>query len=199
MGRYVITVAEDDPDRADDSPITVRVETEGDTVHVRELVMRAPEGSRLVPGRLPAIDLDLLVAAFGKHLSAADSRAAAHRGAAAAHSSRPAKATPRKTASAKAASAKPETAKPETGKAAPAPSRTVSARRSARKAPATVAKDGGQSAASRLANGRAYRRMPDPGELEAAYTRIGSITGVAAEYGVPRHTAQGWFGRLRRS
>jgi pyruvate/2-oxoglutarate dehydrogenase complex dihydrolipoamide acyltransferase (E2) component len=193
MGRYVITVAEDDPDGTSDSPITVRVETEGDTVHVRELVMRAPEGSRLVPGRLPSIDLDLLVAAFGKHLSAADSRAAAHREAEASHSSRPAKATPAKTAPAKA-----PPAKPETDKTAPAPSRTVSSRRSARKAPARAAKDGGQSAASHLAKGRAYRRMPDPGELEAVYARIGSITGVAAEYGVPRHTAQGWFGRLRR-
>jgi hypothetical protein len=45
---------------------------------------------------------------------------------------------------------------------------------------------------------RAYRRMPDPAELKAAYLETRSITGVAERYGVPTHTAQGWIGRLRR-
>jgi hypothetical protein len=46
--------------------------------------------------------------------------------------------------------------------------------------------------------GRAYRRMPDADELRAVYERIGTVTGVAEHYGVPRHTAQGWMGRLRK-
>ncbi|MFJ4649657.1 hypothetical protein ACIP5Y_00110 [Nocardia sp. NPDC088792] len=46
--------------------------------------------------------------------------------------------------------------------------------------------------------GRAYRRMPDIGELRATYERMGTVTAVARHYGVPRHTAQGWIGRLRK-
>ncbi|WP_063062930.1 hypothetical protein [Nocardia sienata] len=46
--------------------------------------------------------------------------------------------------------------------------------------------------------GRAYRKMPDPDELRANYARIGTVTGLAKYYDVPRHTAQGWIGRLRK-
>jgi len=45
---------------------------------------------------------------------------------------------------------------------------------------------------------RAYRRMPDPDDLRATYLKSRTITGVAAHYGVPTHTAQGWVTRLRR-
>jgi transposase len=45
---------------------------------------------------------------------------------------------------------------------------------------------------------RAYRRMPDQAELKATYLQSRTITGVAAHYGVPTHTAQGWISRLRR-
>lgn len=45
---------------------------------------------------------------------------------------------------------------------------------------------------------RAYRRMPDPAEVKAAYLATRTITGVAEHYGVPTHTAQGWISRLRR-
>ncbi|WP_147404366.1 hypothetical protein [Nocardia panacis] len=47
-------------------------------------------------------------------------------------------------------------------------------------------------------NGRVYRRMPDPDELRANFEIIGTVTGLAKKYGVPRHTAQGWMGRLRK-
>lgn len=46
--------------------------------------------------------------------------------------------------------------------------------------------------------GRAYRRMPDPNDVKNTYLRSRTITGVAAHYGVPTHTAQGWISRLRR-
>lgn len=46
--------------------------------------------------------------------------------------------------------------------------------------------------------GRAYRKMPDIGELRATYERLGTVTAVAKHYCVPRHTAQGWMGRLRK-
>jgi hypothetical protein len=45
---------------------------------------------------------------------------------------------------------------------------------------------------------RAYRKMPDAAELMAAFAEVGSVTGLAERYGVPRHTAQGWIGRARK-
>lgn len=45
--------------------------------------------------------------------------------------------------------------------------------------------------------GRVYRRMPD--DVVEVFNRTGTVTAVAEHYGVPRHTAQGWIGRLRRS
>lgn len=47
-------------------------------------------------------------------------------------------------------------------------------------------------------SGRAYRKMPEVSELLATYRQVGTVTGVAKHYGVPRHTAQGWMGRLRK-
>jgi hypothetical protein len=66
------------------------------------------------------------------------------------------------------------------------PSRTPSARR-ARKAQV-----------EEQSQGRAYRRMPPADEVMASYEEIGSISGLADHYGVPRHTAQGWARQLRR-
>lgn len=43
---------------------------------------------------------------------------------------------------------------------------------------------------------RAYRRMPE--DLAQTYQELNSITALAAHYGVPRHTAQGWMNRLRK-
>lgn len=65
-------------------------------------------------------------------------------------------------------------------------------------AKATRAKATGRS--RRAAGGgepRAYRRMPEPAEVLAAYSQAGSITALAEHYGVPRHTANGWARRLR--
>jgi hypothetical protein len=44
---------------------------------------------------------------------------------------------------------------------------------------------------------RAYRRMPEPGDVLAAYREVGGTTALARHYGVPRHTATGWLRRLR--
>jgi len=45
---------------------------------------------------------------------------------------------------------------------------------------------------------RAYRRMPDPEVVLAAYRKVGTVSGLAGHFGVPRHTIQGWARRLRR-
>ncbi|WP_280309509.1 hypothetical protein [Nocardia abscessus] len=54
------------------------------------------------------------------------------------------------------------------------------------------------SAGTTGGSGRAYRRMPEISELRAMYEQLGTVTGVAKHYRVPRHTAQGWMGRLRK-
>jgi hypothetical protein len=46
--------------------------------------------------------------------------------------------------------------------------------------------------------GRAYRRMPPAEEVMAAYEQVGSVSGLADHFSVPRHTAQGWARQLRR-
>ncbi|MEV6096229.1 hypothetical protein [Nocardia sp. NPDC051981] len=45
---------------------------------------------------------------------------------------------------------------------------------------------------------RAYRRMPAPEDLRKSFEQIGTVTGLAKYYQVPRHTAQGWIGRLKK-
>lgn len=53
----------------------------------------------------------------------------------------------------------------------------------------------GEKSISRSA--RKYRRMPEAAEVLAAYERIGTVTGMAKHFGVPRHTAQSWMTRIR--
>jgi hypothetical protein len=87
-------------------------------------------------------------------------------------------------------------AEPEAGSAGsrrsvqPKAAAPTSARRAA--AAGRAAADGG------VPPSRAYRRAPDPAELEAAYAEAGSISGLAAHFDVPVHTAQGWITRARR-
>ncbi|CAL9378504.1 hypothetical protein [Streptomyces sp. NPDC029526] len=46
---------------------------------------------------------------------------------------------------------------------------------------------------------RPYRKMPDTEVVVAAYQELGgSVGAVAKRFGVPRHTAQAWVGRLRK-
>jgi hypothetical protein len=64
---------------------------------------------------------------------------------------------------------------------------TVTPRKTARKKATPAA----ASAAERV-----YRRMPD--DFTAVYRRTGTAAAIAAHYGVPRHTAQGWIRRQRK-
>ncbi|MFC4014131.1 hypothetical protein ACFOY2_43375 [Nonomuraea purpurea] len=77
---------------------------------------------------------------------------------------------------------------PEPPEAEPA-RRPVARKRAAPQAPA---------AGGGLTTARAYRKMPDPAELQRVYSEASSIAGVAKHYDVPTHTAQGWISRLRR-
>jgi hypothetical protein len=109
--------------------------------------------------------------------------------------------TGRKAATAKATRAKTTRAKATRAKA----TRAKTTRAKATRAKATRAKATGAAATGRARTAaagerqtRAYRRMPDPAEVLAAYAQAGSITGLAEHYGVPRHTANGWARRLRQ-
>ncbi|MEU6720260.1 hypothetical protein ABZ897_53155 [Nonomuraea sp. NPDC046802] len=78
---------------------------------------------------------------------------------------------------------------------APEPPDAEPARRpAARKRAASPA----PAAGGGLTTARAYRKMPDPAELQRVYSETSSIAGVAKHYDVPTHTAQGWISRLRR-
>jgi hypothetical protein len=45
---------------------------------------------------------------------------------------------------------------------------------------------------------RVYRRMPPAEEVMAAYRKVGSVSGLADHFNVPRYTVQGWAGQLRK-
>ena len=77
----------------------------------------------------------------------------------------------------------------------PRESARVSGARSAtrvRAAKAVTATD-----ATETEGGRAYRRMPLADEVLAAYRQVGTVSGLAEYFGVPRHTVSGWARRLR--
>lgn len=44
---------------------------------------------------------------------------------------------------------------------------------------------------------RPYRRMPEPQEVVDAFQSVGSMSGLAEYYGVPRHTINDWARRMR--
>jgi hypothetical protein len=44
---------------------------------------------------------------------------------------------------------------------------------------------------------RPYRRMPDPDTIMKAYRKVGSVSGLADRFEVPRHTVNHWARRLR--
>ena len=55
-----------------------------------------------------------------------------------------------------------------------------------------------QAAASVQSRERVYRRMPPAEEVMAAYQQVGSVSGLADHFNVPRHTVQGWARQLRK-
>jgi hypothetical protein len=172
-GNYTITIT---PDNG--AQTTVRVDASGSAPRITTLAVQAQDGAGLAPGQLPAVDLELLLRALtptgkGREISApaaTEETAPARRS----RGTRPGRATGRRGGSTKPArGAKATTAK--------ATRRSTPNRR---------------ASAESAAAGRAYRRTPD--DLVETYGQAGSITAVADHYGVPRHTAQGWIGRLRR-
>ena len=152
---------------------TVHVETAPPTPRITEMTIRsvAADGA---PMLLPSIDLEGVVRALSAGI----------RGIAAPGPGEDQGTTP--VAAAIATSAAEPAPTPAGGK-----SRQAAAQRT--RTPA-----GKTDAAERGASDRPYRHMPAVDELKAAYEKVGTVTGVAEQYGVPRHTAQGWMARLRK-
>lgn len=186
MTRYIIamTITPDPPTAAPASQMTVRVDTSSGRPRVNELIVRSDDDRGLASADLPAIDLSLLIQALSGGLAAALAGAAELPG-------------PKRPARSGAAGGASSRGRRTARASAPAAGKKASVSRSqARRA----AKSASRRGISSGTNGeRAYRRMPDPSEVLAAYERVGTITGLAEHFEVPRHTAQGWATRLRRS
>jgi hypothetical protein len=172
MGQYIITIVpviDEDEIAGPASQTIVRIDTEGGHPSVKELTIRAPDGAGLSSAELPKVDFAMLLQAFMPRPGA---------GATDAPAVRPAATVP--------TVAGQPVRRPVDG---PAGARSAGPRR---------AKARNDAKGSHLRTGRAYRKAPSAQELEAAYEMTGTITGVAAHFDVPVHTAQGWISRLRR-
>jgi hypothetical protein len=99
----------------------------------------------------------------------------------------------RARATATKATVKPATRKAATAKTPPAPRKQTATAAAKRQTPAKRTRAGATTASATSA--RVYRRAPD--DLAAVLEEVGTVTGVAAHYEVPRYTAQGWVSRLR--
>ena len=211
MSRFIITIAPENGDATDaaSAQTTVRVDTSTGNTRITELTVRAADGGGLAPADLPAVDLDLLIRALAApagrtalppeagsevvHLAPqAGIAEAVEPSEVAAQPSAPARGrgAGRRAGAARAGG---RAAKKASGRAASADT----GGRAGRQAAAAKATGRARKAASVERETRAYRRMPEPAEVLAAYQETGSITKLAEHYGVPRHTANGWARRLR--
>ena len=174
MAGYTITITSNDGEAG--AQTTIRVDTTGGSARVTELTVRSAGGGGLSPQRLPAVNLEQLIAALSPTAQTAIATVPA---------AEPVAATAVSTPSGRGRSGRAKRA----GRKAPA-KKAASRSRQARAEKTTASRES--------ANGRrAYRRMPEATEVAALYRAAGSATAVAEHYGVPRHTASGWVRRLR--
>ncbi|TDC65769.1 hypothetical protein E1258_04605 [Micromonospora sp. KC207] len=199
----------------------MRVEFNGATARITELLVRAGEGDGLAAGQIPAVDLDLLLKAV---TAAVGGKQALTVSPAAPASEAPADVSVDEEPAADIDAGRPVAAttstadQPATTTPVPSeptevavPKQTSRAKAQAagttrsrgRKATGAKATNAGRKATKQTAKGeaspgtgRVYRRSPD--DLESVYQQAGSPAALADHYNVPRHTAQGWIRTLRR-
>lgn len=147
---------------------TIQVDTTSGAAQVTELTFKSG-GNGLSPQEIPVIDFALLVSALAPNAT-------------------PAIASTPAAASAPAAS-RSRAHQPRGRRARPVVQEPAKATRGRRRAAA--------KAAEQPTAGRAYRRMPAPDDVVAAWNESPSASALAAHFDVPRHTAQGWLRRLR--
>lgn len=213
MDSYTITIA---PNDDSGNSTTLTVDTSGDQVRITDVRLHAAAG--LTGGQMPTVDFELLLRAVAPTGSPAPIEAARTTTPPIADAQPPATdvvdetATADETPAAPAVEAKPRRAKRTAGATPQPASRPTAARaRTAKSATAKATKSGskrgrgsavasaekaaGKTAAATEPRARAYRRMPD--DFAAVYEQISTPTAVAAHYGVPRHTVQGWIRRVK--
>jgi hypothetical protein len=177
MSKYVISITRDDGTAmADTAHTTVRIDTSTGQTRITEVNIRAADSGGLAPADLPPLDLELLVRALTLQ-------------------SHP-----------EALLAVPHAEMTEDGGVLTTEDGTTGRRgrgrrRAGGRTRGRAAKKQATKATRRRARAegaRPYRRMPDAAEVLAAYEQVGTITGLAEHFGVPRHTATAWARRLRR-
>jgi hypothetical protein len=178
MSKFVISITRDDgAASADTAHTTVRIDTSTGQTRITEVNIRAANSSGLAPADLPPLDLELLVRALTLQSHPEALLAVPH-------------AEMTEEGGGLVATEDVTTGRRGRGR-----------RRAAGRTRGRAAKKQATKATRRRARAegaRPYRRMPDPAEVLAAYEQIGTITGLAEHFGVPRHTATAWARRLRR-
>ncbi|WUA09368.1 hypothetical protein OG225_06670 [Nocardia sp. NBC_01377] len=174
MPNYTVVITPDsvgDQGESGDAPqLTVRVEATAQDARVTEIAISTTAPTGLTSQSLDVIDMTAIATALSLRFPPSTARVAAVKSAVPVSDRAPASASER-------------IVREEIS----VPTRTTAVT-SAAAVPGATGEDAG----------RAYRRMPDVSELRAAYENLGTVTAVAKHYGVPRHTAQGWMGRLRK-
>lgn len=221
MAGYTITITPNDDEAG--ACTTIRVDTTSGSARITELTVRAAEGGAIFPQQLPALNLDQLIAALVPSTTAiaATSDPAERAGGSAERadgSARQDESSGQAAAQADGSAAHtsavdtdfavaqvdvPEPVDPP--QRAARAGRTTDPKKATRTAPAKKAStrsrqtraDRAAAAAESVNGRRAYRRMPEPGEVLTRYREVGGTTALARHYGVPRHTATGWLRRLR--
>jgi hypothetical protein len=194
MSTYLVVIT---PEALGDTPpgvtaqATIRVETSPPTPRITEMTIRSTAPDGLFASSLPSIDLEGVVQALVagvRHTTPApapqraEKRRAAPEPSSSADQSGPELADPEPLGPEPLG---PEPLGPEPS--SPEPSRSEPSRSE----PSSPEAAAGNS-------GRSYRRMPDVDEVRAVFDQVGTVTGLAEHYGVPRHTAQGWMSRIRK-
>jgi hypothetical protein len=162
---------------------TLRVETDPSAPRVIEMTVRATAAEGRSASLLAAIDLQGVVMALSAGVRSVPV------------GSREPDTAPAPRSSSESTSAEVRRTRSTVRKATPA---KTASKTTGRKAADARAAGEISNAPSRRKSERPYRHMPDPAELAAAYEEVGTVTGLAQRYGVPRHTAQGWVARLRK-
>ena len=181
MTRYVVVIRPEDEDGSGEA--TLRVETDPSAPRVIEMTVRATAAEGRSASLLAAIDLQGVVMALSAGVRPVPA------------GSREPDTVPAPQSSGEPAPAGVRRTRSTVRKATPA---KTASKATARKAAGAKAAGETPNASSRRKSDRPYRHMPDPAELAAAYEEVGTVTGLAERYGVPRHTAQGWVARLRK-
>jgi hypothetical protein len=206
---YTITITPNDDEAG--AHTTIRVDTTSGSARITELTVRAAEGGAIFPQQLPVLNLDQLIAALVPPVTTAITAMPSSPQQAPAQQA-PGRRVSTQQAPVQAAVSEPELEvareSPETPQSTTSPARTGRPSRGKKAGTTAPAKRASsrsrQTKAEKMAatahstsGRRAYRRMPEPGDVLAAYREVGGTTALARHYGVPRHTATGWLRRLR--